>query len=277
MKNRVPIIAAVILAIVGAIGLRSYVKKVEAQAEEKLRGRPVVAARADIAEGTELTEDLLGWKEIPRQFIPSQAIDSRDDMRLIVGRKAAVRIRAGAPVLWSDLQMERLGGLSSLIPSGERAFTVEIAAGVQSELLQLNDRVDILGIFEVPNEDRRSPTDPETSTVCVVLLQNVTVIAIGETIGQVAMRPSQFGPGGAITFAVTLPEAQMLMFSEQHGELALALRREGEIEILAREDLDRVTFQELERITSELDARRESRIVQIMKGREVEEVRIEER
>ena len=274
MKNRIPIIAAVILGIVAVFAVQSYVKRAQESAAAQLKGRQVLAARVDIDKGDEITESMLGLKEVPSQFIPQQAITTPEERRQILGRKARVPITQGTLVLWSDLEIERRGGLSSLIPEGERAYTVGIDAGVGSELLQLNDRVDILGIFELPADDpRRAASAP--STVCVVLLQNVTVIAIGETIGQVGMQPSRFEVGGSITFSVTLPEAQLLMFASQHGDLALALRREGEIEILAREDLPRVTFEELERITGDLDQRRKNRIVQIMKGRTIEEVTID--
>lgn len=275
MKNRMPIIAAVVLAVVAVIAVRSYVKRAQDRADAQLKGRQVVAAKVDIAKGAEITEGMLGQREVPTQFIPQQAIAPGDDRRMIIGRKTAVPIRKGTLLLWSDLDVEQPGGLSALVPEGERAYTVDIEAGVGSELMQLNDRVDILGIFELPEEETPRLPTAGPNTVCVVLLQNVTVIAIGETIGQAAIQPSRFGRGGAITFSVTLPEAQLLMFASQHGELALALRREGEIEILARENLPRVTFEELERITGDLDKRRKNRIVQIMKGREIEEVKIE--
>lgn len=275
MKNRIPIIAAVLLGIVAVFAIRTYVKNAEEEANQKLRGKKVVAARVDIEKGDEITESMLGLIEVPPKYIPQQAITSEEERRQILGQKARVPISQNTMLLWSDLEVERRGGLSSLIPAGERAYTVDIDAGVGSELLQLNDRVDILGIFELPADDPRRAVADAPTTVCVVLLQNVTVIAIGETIGQVGMHPSRFDMGGAITFSVTLPESQMLMFASQNGELALALRREGEIQILAREDLPRVTFQELERITGDLDQRRKNRIVQIMKGRTIEEVTID--
>jgi Flp pilus assembly protein CpaB len=234
-----------------------------------------VAAKVDIPAGAELTENMLQLREVPPQFIPQQAITNPEERRQLIGRTTRVPLGRNQIVLWSDFEVEKRGGLSSLIPVAERAFTVEIAAGVKSELLQLNDRVDILGIFDLPNPDSRPGVVSAPATVCVVLLQNVTVIAVGETIGQVMSQPQQFGRGGQITFSVTLPEAQMLMFSSQYGELALALRREGEIEIVARQDLPRVTFEELEKITSDLDNVRKNRIIQIMKGRETEEIRIE--
>jgi Flp pilus assembly protein CpaB len=275
VKSRVPIIVAIILAIVGVVLVKSLLDRERSRVDALMQGRKVVAARQDIPAGTELTEAMLMLREVPPQFIPQQAVTSSEERRQLIGRTTRVPLGKNQIILFSDFEMEKRGGLSSLIPEGERAFTVEIDAGVQSELLQLNDRVDILGIFELPTSQPRPGLPATPDTACVVLLQNVTVIAVGETIGQVMNRPSQFGTGGKITFSVTLPEAQLLMFSSQYGELALALRREGEIQVLAREDLPRVTFEELERITRDLDNVRKNRIVQIMKGREIEEVRIE--
>ena len=222
---------------------------------------------------------MLTLKKVPSQYIPRQAMTTPEERRQIIGRKTRVPIRAGQLILWSDLEMEKRGGLSALIPEGERAFSVGIEAGIKSALLQINDRVDILGIFSVPQDDPGVRAGvgigAGDDTACVVLLQNVNIIALGTTIGSTRGGAADAGGGGQITFSVTLPEAQLLLFSEQHGDLALALRREGEIEVMAREDLPRVTMEQLEDITRELDGKRQARVIQVRKGTEVEEVTIE--
>ena len=284
MKNRLPIIAAVILGIVAVVAIQSYVNRVREEAKSEFRGRPVTAARSEIRAGTVVTEEMLREIRVPDQFIPRQAITSAEEKRQVVGRTSRVDIRAGQLVLWSDLEIEKRGGLSALIPDGERAFAVEISQGVNTELLQLNDKVDIIGIFQEPPETgpaMSTPTLPgggvSGQTVCVVLLQNVNVMAIGSTIGQ-TYRPegaNAAAGGGTITFAVTLPEAQLLMYASGYGELALVLRREGDVRVLARKDLPRITTRSLEEVTGKLDEARQTRIIQVMKGRVVEEIQID--
>lgn len=280
MKNRMPIIAAVVLAFVAVLAINSYVKSVRQEAEAQLKGKKVVTAAVSIKEGTELTTVLLDTKEVPPQFIPAQAIiGSKKQVSQILGRKTRFPIKAGQILLWSDLEIERRGGLAMVVPEDERAFTIEVSKGVKSGLLHPNDHIDIVASFAVPETKQpgkaRSATwQKKSDMVNVVLLQNVTILAVGETLGGVPLGTRSIG--GDLTVSVTLPEAQLLMFASQHGELGIALRKEGDIDTVPRAQLPRVTFRELEKLIGTLDQKRKQRIVRIMKGKEVEEVIVDE-
>lgn len=281
MKGKLPIIVAIILGVVAVLGIRSYVQRIQDDAAQQLQGRQVLYAATDIAKGAELSEQMMTTDTVPDRFIPRQAITSSAEKRQVVGRKTRVPIPQGSIILWSDLQVEKRGGLSSLIPEGERAFTVDLTLGVNIDLLQLNDRVDIIGIFDEPKDSgSRAARSAGAAgldanrSACVVLLQCVNIMAIGTTIGENYGMPGDQG-SGSVTFSVTLPEAQMLMFASNNGELALVLRREGEVEILTREDLPRITVETLNDRISELDGERTTRVIQVMKGGKVQEIEIE--
>ncbi len=275
-----PLIIAVVLGVIALLAVRSYVKRVEANAAAKLTGRPVVAAAQDIPKGTELKMEMLSAKDVPESFIPPQAIEGSDNVKLILGRKLRVDITSGQIVLWSDLEAENRGGFSTLIPEGERAFSVDIARGVKGGLLQPNDHIDIIGSFT----SSRESTPPvagaaaatwreQSDTVNAVLLQNVTVLAVGENFGG---RPIQEGQqGGELTLSLTLPEAQLLMFAQEHGELGGVLRREGDVNSQPREQLPRIAMKELDSVIGNLDQARKRRIIQIQKGQKIEEVTVE--
>ncbi|OGV45609.1 MAG: Flp pilus assembly protein CpaB [Lentisphaerae bacterium GWF2_57_35] len=255
------------MAIVAILAIRSYVKRVEAEARAKLEGRPVVAAKTDIKAGTEIEVDLVAPKEVPPAFIPPQAIQGSMELKQIVGRKTRVPLRAGQIILWSDLESERHGGLSTLIPEGEGAFTVNIGQGISSSLIQPNDHIDIIASFAIPKGS--APAGGSTASwrqasdmVNVVLLQNVTVLAIGNTMGGPVQSPEEKGGSGPMTLSVTLPEAQLLMFAVQHGELGAMLRKEGAVKTLPREQLPRVTFEAIEKIIGDLDQSRDKRLTQ---------------
>ena len=147
MKSKLPIIAAIILAFVAVTAIRSYVKRVEADAAQQLKGRQIVFASKEIPKGAELAENMMTMDSVPDKFIPRQAITSLSEKRQIVGRTTRVRIPKGKLILWSDIEVEKQGGLSSLVPEGERAFAIDIDLGVNTDLLQLNDRVDVIGIL----------------------------------------------------------------------------------------------------------------------------------
>jgi Flp pilus assembly protein CpaB len=268
MKNKIPLLAAIVLGVVAILAIRSYVTRVEQEAKAKLKGKPVVAARVDIKLGTELELDMVAPKEVPSAFIPPQAIQGSLELKQILGRKVRVPLRAGQIILWSDLESERRGGLSALIPEGDGAFTVNISQGISSALIQPNDHIDVIASFAIPK-----PTQPvagataswrqASDMVNVVLLQNVTVLAVGDTMGLPPQGPAgQKAGSGPMTVSVTLPEAQLLMFAAQHGELGAVLRKEGAVSTLPRDQLPRVTFEAIEKIIGDLDQRRDKRLAQ---------------
>lgn len=262
MKNRVAFVAALLLGILAILAIRSYVKRVEAEASAKLQGEPVVAAMSDLAAGAEITMEAVTPREVPPQFIPPQAIQGSSELQQIIGRTVRFPVKAGQIILWSDLAAERRGGLSTLIPEKEGAFSLNISRGIQTSLIQPNDHIDILASFAAPG--RREASAPVSTwreasdMVTVVLLQNVTVLAVGQQYG--GQVQNEASGGGSLTLSVTLPEAQLLMFAAQHGELGALLRREGEGAVMSRADLPRVTFEAIETIIGDLDQRRDQRI-----------------
>ena len=276
MKNRTPIIIAVIIGVLAIFSIHSYVKRAEKATADKLKGMPVVAAKVNIAAGAELSLEMFAPKEVPEQFIPAQAIKGSAELKQILGRKLRVAVKAGQLVLWSDLVSEAKSGLSSAIPAGEGAFTVGIAKGIKSGLIQPNDHIDVIGSFALPKPAQSLPNTSATwrqgsDMVNVVLLQNVTVLALGDSFG-VESRVGGVSGGGDVTLSLTLPEAQLLMFASAHGELGAVLRRDGANDVKARTELPRVTFDAIDMIVGDLDGKRAMRIIEVQKGSKSESV-----
>jgi len=270
MKNRFPLIIAIIIGIAALFAIKGYVNKMQQQATDKLKGDLVVAAAVDIPAGVELTVQMLAPKEVPRQFIPAQAIQGSDSVKQILGTKTSVPIHAGQLVLWSDLVSEAKSGLSSIIPEDEGAFTVGIAAGVKPGLIQPSDHIDIIGSFAVPKSQEgvssaATPWRQPPTVVNIVLLQNVTVLAVGENYTGKAKNPNAEA-GGDLTLALTLAEAQELMFAQQNGMLGAVLRREGSTSVTPRNELPRVTFDKIDDIIGDRDGRRNFHSVEVQRG-----------
>jgi Flp pilus assembly protein CpaB len=278
MKNRAPIIVAVVFLIIGILAIRSYVQNIRDEYEEQLKGKKVVAASVDIDAGTELRQSMVFAKEVPPQFIPAQAVRGAEELRQVIGRKVQYRIKEGDIIQWTDFAVERRGGLASLIPASERAFTIDVSMGVQGKLLNPNDHIDIISSFALPDPVKAAGATAaawrqHSDMVNIVLLQNVTVIAVGDDF-QSLTAPGEAGSGGSVTVAVTLPEAQLLMFASQHGELGVALRNEEDIETVSRDTLPRITFKKMEDLIGNLDDMRKKRIIEVQKGRTTEAVAV---
>ena len=100
--------------------------------------------------------------------------------------------------------------------------------------------------------------------VNIVLLQNVTVLAVGENFTGSA-KASNEGTSD-LTLALTLAEAQELMFAQQNGELGAVLRREGSTSVVTRNELPRITFEKIDDIIGDLDGRRNFHSIEVQKG-----------
>ena len=260
---------AVIVGIVALFAIKSYVNKVEEQSNAKLRGEKVAVASMDIPAGTELTINMLDAREVPSQFIHPQSIKGSAAVSQILGAKTRRPIKAGQPILYSDLAEEKRGGLSTIIPTGDGAYTVAMPKGLRPGLIQPGDRIDIIGSFAVPKPAQNIPNTAATwrqgsDIANVVLLQNVTVLAVGDLLGG-GFR-SESSSGGDLTLSLTLPEAQLMMFAGQQGELGAILRRDGASDVRTREELPRITFEAIDKIIGDLDDKRKFRMVEVQKG-----------
>jgi len=279
MKNKFPLIVAIIIGIGALIAIKQYVDKKQAEAAAQLKGLPIAAARMDIPAGAEITAQMLYAKEVPEQFIPAQAIQGVDQVKLVIGSKTSVAIHSGQIILWADLVPETHEGLSSIIPAGEGAFTASFSQGVKPELIQPSDHIDIIGTFAIPKPAQQvagsvASWRQASDLVNVVLLQNVTVLAVGETFNVNGVPNSQ-QTGGDLTLSLTLPESQELMFAEQNGTLAAVLRRSGSTDVSSRDKLPRVTFDSIDKIIGDLDEQRNYRNVEVQKGAEIQSVPVQ--
>ncbi len=274
MKNKFPLIFSIIVGGIALLAIRSYVNNVEKKAQEQLKGDPVVTAKADIPKGTVLTLQMLTAKPVPRQFIPPQAVQGSQEVKQILNRRTQVPIKAGQLILWTDLAKESAGGVSTAIAPDQRAYTASISKGIKPGLIAVSDHVDIIGSFSVPKsaipvQATAASWKQSPDMVNVVLLQDVTVLAVGDVTS--GMNRSE-GTMGDLTFALTLPEAQLLMFAAEHGELGVVLRSQGSADVVPRKELKRITFDSIEQIIGDLDGRRSQRLVSVQRGTDVEVV-----
>ena len=269
MQSKWLLVLAVGGGILAFVAAKVYFDYLQAESQRQFRGEPVVAAKVNIPRGAELKLEMLMPKEVPRAFIPAQAVRGSQELKEILGSKTAVPLKPGQIILWADLASERTGGLATVIPEGEKAFTIEIAKGIQANLLQPNDHIDILATFAMPKDG----SDKELDMVNCVLLQNVTVLAIGNYHGSGNRGGSS--EGRSITVAVTPVEAQLLMFASEHGELGSVLRRDNDVAVLPPEELPKVTFADIERLVGNVDQQRQKRFILLQKGNVMSSVPVE--
>jgi pilus assembly protein CpaB len=233
MKNKIVPIISVLIGIIAFILTYQYLsgeqKKLQKLKDDIARGTrqiPVLVARVDIPGGTVVSHDDLESTPMPELFVPEQAITTQEDGNMVLGKKTILEVKAHKPLLWSNIEggAQAAQGLAPAITHRMRAISLGIGGSAAvSGMVQPNDRVDVLGTFSFP-----SKVPGEMETVTLTVLQDVTVLATGQTLAKekvFAKKRTATTGYSTVTLEVTLREAELLVFAQQmRGSLTLALR-----------------------------------------------------
>lgn len=193
---------------------------------------PVVVARTDIDEGATLEPSALEVREIPRRFVEPGVFRSAHAAARMV---AAVPIRKGSQITTAvTLDVGPKTGVGVALISGMRAVSVAVddvhgAGG----LIRPGDHVDVLATFDFGDEaiSRKST---------LTILQNVTVLAVGDRIADEAP-PQKTKEGGGmfgnlspralvgsraktVTVALIPSDVQRMVYAQEAGIMTLAVR-----------------------------------------------------
>ena len=207
----------------------------------------VVVAKNPIAAGTTITAAMLEAKEVPESAVGFQALTSID---AAVGKVARYPLAANEQVLLSKVVGPSVAlsqdVVSSILQEGTRALAIQTSAVVGAGGLVLpGDHVDILWV----------PKEFESNDQGAVLLaENVEVVAVQQTLVQLAPPAAPAAPGAdeqpapqtasgervrsseadpipeatTVTLMVTPGQAQIIFCAEQQGALRLAVRAFGD-------------------------------------------------
>lgn len=180
----------------------------------------VLVAKMDIPIGTALTDVGLTWQTWPKDNIaPAYVLQSSRPNAIseLRGSVARSKIFAGDPIRPNKLAQPGTGFLAAVLPAGKRAIAVSISTKTTAGGFVLpNDRVDIIHSIQ---EREASGAVRDRSNV---LLENVRVLAIGQTIEEV---DGQKVVGGATaTLELTPRQSEVVISAERTGALSLALR-----------------------------------------------------
>lgn len=265
MKQRVVLIISIVVGLLAFGMTRSYfqarINEIERERAAFLSSEKqvdVLAAKRALPAGAKLVKKDLQAKSIPGREVSKNTI-LVEDIDRILDKKLTMSMDAADTLMWSyvDVPYRPGGGLAPMIDKDRkmRAVSMSIggAAGV-SGLLQPNDRVDVIGSFSFP-----SRKDPEkTEWVTLTILQDVTVLATGQTLGRSNSGERNRVNSGysTVTFEVTTREAELLVFVENmRGHLTLALRNPEDVSY--EKNLPEVNFDTLERELPGLNAIRQ--------------------
>ena len=267
MKNKIIPIISVLIGIIAFILTYQYLsgaqKKLQKLKDDIARGTrqvQIVVARADIPGGTAVSLDDLELTPMPEAFVPEQAVTTQDEVKMIVGKKTLLEVKAHKPLLWSNIEggAQAGQGLAPTITHRMRAISLAIGGSAAvSGMVQPNDRVDVLGTFSFP-----SKVPGEMETVTLTVLQDVTILATGQTLAKekvFARKRAATSGYSTVTVEVTPREAELLVFAQQmKGSLTLALRNPSDNSF--ETELPEINFSKLKDELPQLNTYRQKQI-----------------
>ncbi len=235
MAKKKLLIAAIIVGLFAAVLLYLYASQLNKASDELLRDqREVVKAARNIQAGTPLTKDRITTEKVPERFLPPNPL-LEADLNIYLNTPLAVNVEQGAMILTSDFSVQEVSRtLSSKIPPDERAMSMPVDAisGV-SGLLKPGDRVDILATFPVGNKDQvvvNERGEDGVGYITLSLLQNVTLLAVGQEISDVPTGDQRQQAGySTVTLSVTIEEAELITISQTRGKMMLLLRNRDDV------------------------------------------------
>ncbi len=221
---------ALVMALAGAGLLFLYKQRFEAEVGGGAKIEILVAA-SDLQLGDTLLSDKIATRGMPSSYVETRHIQA-NQIDSVMGVRVRSRLAAGETIMWSDLAIS--GGnsrdLSGLVIPRMRALAIPASSALTFDgLLRSGDRVDIL-LTVIDPRSERSQTYP--------LLQNLIVLAIGQTMG--LNGETGVGEGGSristVTVGVKPTEGQILANAMGEGKLTLLLRNVDDIRLLERGD-----------------------------------------
>jgi pilus assembly protein CpaB len=256
MKRILAVLAAVLLAGLGAVAVLGYAGAADARAVAGQEARTVYVSAQPVPAGTTLgdavAEGLLGKEVFASRSVPAGALEKvgPENEALVATSDIAV----GEIVLASRFGAQQEADTALVVPEGMVALTVELTdAGRVGPFLRPGSRIAVFDTYQSrnPEEDDLTPGgtalalgDDQLTDVNVtrVVLAAVEVLAVGDV--TIAGRASEAGADAAgdeaaagapaetvpttlVTVAVTPEDGQRLVHAAQTGQLYAGLLGEG--------------------------------------------------
>lgn len=178
----------------------------------------VVVAAEDLPEGAVITPARVAVREIPREWVASDALLPAE-FDGVNGAPLNQPVRRGDTILHGQIEPVRKGPFSANLESGRRAVTIPVdEISSMSGMLEPGDAIDLYVSFM---HQRQRITTP--------LLQNVRVLATGrdyETGEQIA--DGRMRGFATVTLDVTPEDAVKLVAARQQGSISAMLRHGGD-------------------------------------------------
>lgn len=226
MKSRlVPYLIAIVLAIAAAVGVMVYTSTAEQRALEAQGSATVLISSGLIPAGTKLgdawNQGLIVAEQYPIASVPTSSIQeiTADNTALL----ARTAIAAGQVLLETNFATEIIDPAGLIIPEGKLALAIEVGDAARvANFVRPGAEVALFITMSVPDPDEPADSGVLISTTSL-LLERMTVLAIGPVTKQNDLPEGQVPPSILVTFAASQLEAEKLIHARTVGSIYLAL------------------------------------------------------
>ena len=226
LSGKNPLFIALGLGLVAGVVSWSAIRAQERKVKSSWETVWVLCAARDVAEGTELDQEMVRRCEIPLRFVTDSFFKVDEDgagRASPVGQRVMVPLKERDPVLVSHFEAAREAEFSAMINPKGRAVTIDVqernAVGLW---VRPNDHVDVIGSFR-DNESQALRT--------VTLLQNVVVLATGRLTANSTYAAEEDKRFQTVTLLVLPEEAEILTLAQDMGTLTLLLRNPEDLDL----------------------------------------------
>lgn len=197
---------------------------VERIVEVEVSQQKVLVAKNDMRVGSLITPDELRWIDWPESAInPSYFTQevAPEAMETLTGSVVRIATYADEPILPQKIvQKGETGFMAALLKPGFRAAAVEISPeSASAGFILPDDRVDIILTQEI---EFVNGEDLQERTVTSTILENVRILAIDQTFGDMDGIPTL--TGSTATMELTARQAEMMALASRTGTISLTLR-----------------------------------------------------
>lgn len=236
-RRIVAAVAAVLLALVGAVLLLSYVSGADRRAAAGMQTTPVLVATAAIPKGTPAAKvsDLAVLKSLPRTAVPTGTLSS---VAQVNGKVTTANIQPGEQLFAGDFADPK-----SLLAPGQ----VKVPKGMQQVSVLLESRRVLGGHLSAGSTvgvfiSVKGQTHLTLHKVLVTAVQGAAPAAPPTTDGSTTA-PAQpaFTGNVMVTLALMAPDAEKVVFASESGTIWLSLEpasaQEGGTRIVTPENV----------------------------------------
>ena len=215
----VALVVAILLGIVAAVGVRSYMSRQRREFQDEHEMVPVTVAKRTIEAGEALEKDMVTFREVPTDSLGRDMIPDHE-LGTFLGKKLTRDVDMGMHIRAGHFITRDLKPAGERLSEGKRAITIAVnnTSGVAG-LARPGDHLDILATMPAGRGG-----EPETWRV----LSDVTVLAVDDRMRDTPLGLREYGGYkrgyASFTLAVTPLEAQLLVYLNDSAKLTFMLR-----------------------------------------------------